>query len=83
MTFKKIVKSISLDNHIPVKDVEEMIACQFKLIKKTMESATKNKEETFKHVTLPLFGMFVVPKGKIAILAKIARDRKLNKNKNK
>jgi len=47
-----------------------------------MESATKNEEDTFKFVSLPHLGKFVVPIGKIAILAKIAKDRELN-NKNK
>jgi hypothetical protein len=82
MSIKKTIKSLSLLNHIPVKDIEYIINYQFKFVKNVMESATKNEEDTFKFVSLPHLGKFVVPIGKIAILAKIAKDRELN-NKNK
>ena len=70
---------MSLINYIPVKDVEEIVNHQFKFIRKVMESAVKNEEDTFKTVALPLFGKFAVPKGKVAILAKIAENRRLKK----
>lgn len=56
----KYVKEISLTNNIPVKDVEKAISSQFSFVKSIIESAEKNKEETFKIIQLPFFGKFVV-----------------------
>ena len=66
----KIIKVISLRYRIPVKDVEDIIKSQFGFVRSVIESAEKDKEETFKAIKLPLFGMFVVKKGRIKHIIK-------------
>jgi len=61
----KIIKSISLYYRIPVKDVEDMVKSQFAFVRSVIESAEKDKEETFKTIKLPMFGKFVVKKNMI------------------
>ena len=72
----RIIKSISLQYRIPVKDVEEMIKSQFAFVRYVIESAERDKEETFKTVKLPLFGKFMVKKNMIGhiINSKNKRD---------
>lgn len=65
-----IIKRISLDYAIPVKDVEEAIRSQFGLLKYVIESAERDKEETFKTVQLPLFGKFLVKPNRIKYIIK-------------
>lgn len=61
----RIIKSISLYYRIPVKDVEDMIKSQFAFVRHVIESAERDKEETFKTVKLPMFGKFIVKKNMI------------------
>ena len=51
--------------NIPKKDIEEAVKSQFAFVREVIESAEKDKEETFKAVQLPKFGKFIVKKNKI------------------
>ena len=61
----KIIKSISLYYRIPVKDVEDMVKSQFAFVREVIESAERDKEDTFLTVKLPMFGKFVAKKNMI------------------
>jgi len=70
----KIIKEISLKYRIPVKDVEDVVKSQFALVREVIESATKDQEDTFKTIQLPLFGKFLVKKNRIKYIIKSKRD---------
>lgn len=61
----KIVRDLSHKHYIPVKDIEDAIKSQFLFVKKTIEDAEQDKEDTFKTVNLLSFGKFIVPKNMI------------------
>ena len=71
----RIIKSISLHYRIPVKDVEDMIKSQFAFVKHVIESAERDKEETFKTVKLPLLGKFMVKKNMIGHIINSKKKR--------
>jgi len=66
----KIIKSISLQYRIPVKDVEEIVKSQFAFVRSVIESAERDKEETFKTIKLPMFGKFIVKENMIKHIIK-------------
>ena len=72
----KIIKKLSLDNNIPMVDIEDVIKSQFHLVKKVIESATRDEQDTFKTIKLPNFGKFLVYKNRINRIVE-------SKNKNK
>jgi nucleoid DNA-binding protein len=67
---EKIIKQISHKYYIPVKDVEDIIKSQFLFVKEVIQSAERDKEESFKVVQLPKFGKFVVAKNRIKHIIK-------------
>jgi hypothetical protein len=71
----RIIKSISLSYRIPVKDVEDMIKSQFAFVRYVIESAERDKEETFKTVKLPLFGKFMVKNNMIGHIINSKKKR--------
>jgi nucleoid DNA-binding protein len=56
----KIIKHLSLKYHTRVVDIEDVVKSQFKFVKDTIESATKDEVETFKTIKLLSFGKFLV-----------------------
>ncbi len=75
----KIIKHLSLKHNIPSKDIEDAVNSQFLFVKKIIESATKDEEETFKTVKLLSFGKFLVKKNRIYNIIK----NKKNGNRSK
>ena len=67
-----IIKKLSLDHRIPVKDVKDAIDSQFLFVRHTMESATQDEEDTFKTVQLPSFGKFMAEK---MVIRRIVRHK--------
>lgn len=77
---ERIIKKISLDYRIPMVDVEEMINYQFSFVRKIIESAKHDEEETFKTIGLPLFGKFLVKNNKINHIIKKKNGTKDNES---
>jgi len=78
----KIIKHLSLYYRIPVVEVEAMIKSQFAFVKHIIEQAEKDKEETFKTIKLPTFGMFTLKKGKLKYITKNKKANAIKNRKN-
>lgn len=70
----KVVKKLSLDYRIPVKDIEAAINSQFLFVKKIIEDAERGKGDTFKTVKLLSFGKFMVKKNMIKYIINKTND---------
>jgi len=75
----KIIKHLSLKYHIPVVDIEDIIKSQFKFVKETIESATKDDTETFKTIKLLSFGKFLAND---KVIFHIIKNKKNGNNSN-
>ena len=76
-----IIKKLSLDHRIPVKDVKDAIDVQFLFVRHIIESSVKDEEDTFKTVQLPSFGKFIAEKMVIRRIVRHKNKRDGNKSK--
>ena len=59
---KEIIEGIAKEHNLSEEEVEKIVNSQFLFVRRTIESAERDKEETFKTVKLPHFGKFVLKK---------------------
>jgi len=59
---KKLIKKLSLENNIPIENVEEITNSQFEMVKDIISSADIRDLSTFKSIRLINFGCFTVRK---------------------
>lgn len=75
---KEIVKEIAEKHNISEEEVEKIVNSQFLFVRRVIESAERDKEETFKTIKLPHFGKFVLKKNMLKYITENKKKKEEN-----
>lgn len=62
---RDIIREISEEENVPMAVVEKAVMLQFKVVRDTIASAEKGKDETFKNVYIQHLGKFAAKPGRL------------------
>lgn len=70
---RNIVREVSEETNIPIAVVEKAVMSQFKVVRDTIASGEKGKDDTYKNIYLMYLGKFVAKPGRLKHFKRVTK----------